>query len=433
MSDVIIIGGGPAGSALGCYLSLAGISNSIFESANHPRPHVGESLVTNTTRIFKEIDFLNTMEREGFIKKYGAAWHASLNREKLFIEFAEFPLEGVNQPYSYHIDRSKFDLLLLKHAESLGSNVYQGSHVVKVLFKDQRACGVRVKVGDKTVDLSCKVVVDASGRHTLLGNQLKLKIKDPFFNQYAIHAWFEGLDRGDDKTSDFIHIYFLPVERGWVWQIPVTDKITSVGVVAEKATFRRAHMDIETYFNTHVQSSVKLAQVMRNAHRVNDYTTEGDYSYSMSKFVGDGYLLVGDAARFVDPIFSSGISVALHSAKFAAESISHGFEIDDFSQATFEPYEKRVRQGIEIWYEFIRLYYKLLPLFTYFIQIPKYRLQVFRLLQGEVFDRSEAPVLEAMRNYIEAVEKSDNHVFKNRLTDIPIDSNTDSESIETPI
>lgn len=425
MSDVIIIGGGPAGSALGCYLSLAGISNTIFESANHPRPHVGESLVTNTTRIFDEIGFLKTMEREGFVRKYGAAWHAPLNQEKLFIEFAEFPLEGVNQPYSYHIDRSKFDLLLLKHAESLGSKVYQGMHVKQVLFENGQANGVRVKVGDKEVDLSCKVVVDASGRHTLLGNQLRLKNNDPLFNQFAIHAWFEDLDRGNDKAADFIHIYFLPVERGWVWQIPINDKITSVGVVAEKTTFKKSRMDIETYFDTHIQTNANLAHAMRNARRVNDFQSEGDYSYSMTKFVGDGYLLVGDAARFVDPIFSSGVSVALHGAKFAAEYIRHAFEVKDFSEATFKPYEARLRKGVEIWYEFIRLYYKLLPLFTYFIQIQQYRLQVFRLLQGEVFDRAETPVLEAMRKYIEAVEKSNNHVFRNQLTDIPIDLITD--------
>lgn len=421
MSDVIIIGGGPAGSAMGCYLSRAGIPNAIYESANHPRSHVGESLVTNTTRILDEIGFLETMEREGFVKKYGAAWHAPHNREKVFIEFAEFPLEGIHQPYSYHLDRGRFDLLLLKHAERLGSEVHQGNHVKQVLFENGRACGVRVQIGDKEADLPCRVVVDASGRGTLLGNQLRLKRKDPLFNQYAIHAWFDGMDRGDDKTADYIHIYFLPVERGWVWQIPITDTITSVGVVVEKEVFKQSRMDIETYFSTQLHTNLNLAHAMRNARRVNDFKVDGDYSYSMTRLVGDGYLLVGDAARFVDPIFSSGISIALHSVKFAAERIRHAFEIDDYSEATFKPYEERLGRGVEIWYEFIRLYYKLPPLFTYFIQIPQHRLQLFRLLQGEVFDRSEVPVLEAMRKYIEAVEQSEKHAFRGALTDIPID------------
>ena len=421
MSDVIIIGGGPAGATLGCYLSMAGISNTIIESANHPRPHVGESLVTNTNRIFDEIDFIEIMEREGFVRKYGAAWHAPSNKGNLSIEFAEFPVEGVNQPYSYHVERSKFDLLLLKHAEKMGSKVYQGVHVKKVLFEDGQACGVTVKIADQEVDLHSKVVVDASGRHTLLGRQLRLKKNDPLFNQYSIHAWYEDVDRGEEKKADYIHIYFLPVERGWVWQIPITDEVTSIGVVAEKETFKKSKLDLETYFNTHLQTNTNLIHAMRNARRVTEYMTEGDYSYSMTKFVGDGYLLVGDAARFVDPIFSSGISVALHSAKFASESIKEALAINDFSEAVFKPYEDKLRQGVEIWYEFIRLYYKLLPLFTYFIQVPKYRLQIFRLLQGEVFDRTETPVLQAMREYIEVAEKSEGSVFREQLTDIPID------------
>ncbi len=333
MSDVIIIGGGPAGSMLGSYLSMAGISNTIFEGAIHPRPHVGESMVTATTRVFKEIGFLETMEREGFIRKYGAAWHPPTRTGEFAIEFGEFPQEGINQDYTYHVDRRKFDLLLLKHAESLGSKIYQGVHVKKVLFEDGRANGVQIKIDDKEIDLSCKLVVDASGRHTLLGNQLGLKRKDPIFNQYAVHAWFENVERGEGHTADFIHVYFLPVERGWVWQIPINEEITSVGVVAEKEVFKQSKLDIDNYFQTHVTFSPDLAHAMRNARRINDFKAEGDYSYKMERLVGDGYLMIGDAARFVDPIFSSGVSVAAHSAKFAAERIEYALKIGDFSEA----------------------------------------------------------------------------------------------------
>ena len=171
MSDVIIVGGGPAGSAMGCFLSMAGISNTIIESANHPRAHVGESMVTSSTRVFKEIGFLETMEREGFIRKYGASWHAPSHGGKFAIEFGEFPQEGIDQDYTYHVDRAKFDLLLLKHAESLGSKVYQGVHVKQVLFDDDQACGVRIGIGKNEIDLKCKLVVDASGRNALLGRQ----------------------------------------------------------------------------------------------------------------------------------------------------------------------------------------------------------------------------------------------------------------------
>jgi FADH2 O2-dependent halogenase len=420
MNDVIIIGGGPAGSALGAYLSKAGINNLIIEGAVHPRAHVGESMVTSSTRVFKDIGFLEVLERERFIHKYGASWHAP-NGHEFAIEFAEFPQEGIGQDYTYHVDRSKLDLLMLKHAEQLGTKIYQGVRVKRVLFDGDRANGVRVAIGDKEVDLSARMIVDASGRQTLLGNQLKIKVKDPIFDQYAVHAWYTGVDRGGEHTADFIHIYFLKVERGWVWQIPITPEITSMGVVADKAVYRESHKDLESYFNTHVITNPDLENAMRNATRINDFKTEGDYSYSLSKFVGNGFMCIGDAARFVDPIFSSGVSVALYGAKYSSERIRYAFETGDFSEEALKPFETRVRGGVGVWYEFIRLYYKLLPLFTHFIQSKEHRLEVLRLLQGEVYDRKDVPVLDAMRTYIEAVEKSDNHLMKKALTNISID------------
>jgi len=221
-------------------------------------------------------------------------------------------------------------------------------------------------------------------------------------------------------TRDYIHIYFLPVERGWVWQIPISRDLTSIGVVVEKEQFTQAKSDLESFFLTHVGSTPDLVHAMRDSRRIRGFKTEGDYSYSLSKFVGDGYLIIGDAARFVDPIFSSGISVALNSGKFASEVIVEALKTNDFREEVFKPYELRLRKGVEIWYEFIRLYYKLIPLFTFFVQTPKYRLQIFRLLQGEVYDRSEVPVLQAMRDYIDKVEQNKNHIFHRALTDIPL-------------
>jgi FADH2 O2-dependent halogenase len=140
----------------------------------------------------------------------------------------------------------------------------------------------------------------------------------------------------------------------------------------------------------------------------------------MDTFAGNGFVLIGDAARFVDPIFSSGVSVALYSAKYSAERIKYAFEHNDFSEAALKPYEKKLRAGTEIWYEFITLYYKLLPLFTKFIESKKHRIEVLRLLQGEVFERSEVPVLDAMRKYIQMVEETPGHALAPMLSDIPI-------------
>lgn len=413
--DVIIVGGGPAGSALGCYLSKAGIKNIILEAANHPRPHVGESLVTSTTRVFDEIGFLETMEREGFVRKYGASWHPPKKGGSMSIRFAEFPQPGVNQDYTYHVDRSRFDLLLLKHAEALGSQVYQGVRAKEVLFDGDRAIGVKVDIAGQTIDLRSRLVVDATGRNTLLGRQLRWKKGDEHFNQFAVHAWYEDVDRGPVESRDEIHIHFLPVERGWVWQIPITDEVTSIGAVAEHRVFKGAKKDHAGWFDELVRSAPDVEHAMRDARRINDFKVEADYSYCMESFCGDGFLLIGDAARFVDPIFSSGVSVALSSAKFASERIVYAVENDDFSKAALKPYEERLRRGTSVWYEFITLYYKLLPLFTHFIQSKKHRHQVLQLLQGEVYDRQEVPVLDAMREYIEQVEKTEGHLLEPAL------------------
>lgn len=411
MNDpVVIIGGGPAGSAAGCYLSKAGIANIILESQFHPREHVGESMVTATTKIFDELGFLDVMEKEGFIHKYGASWHPTKAGSSLHVEFSEIKQPGVNQDYTYQVDRAKFDLLLLKHAESLGSKVVQGVRVTEVVFHEGAASGVKVNIGGQSVIIPARAVIDASGRHTVIGKQQKIKQSDPNFNQFAVHAWFEGVDK-THRPND-IHIHFLPVERGWVWQIPISETVTSVGVVADKKVFKGARDDYQAWFHDMCKGAPDIAKALAGATRVNKMKVEADYSYQMTSFVGNGWMLIGDAARFVDPIFSSGVSVAMHSAKYAVEQLVKALAIDDVSCKMLKPYEDKVKQGTKIWYDFITLYYRLLPIFTVFISKPEYRLQVIQLLQGNVFERSEAPVLDAMRQFIETVENTEGHILQ---------------------
>jgi FADH2 O2-dependent halogenase len=164
------------------------------------------------------------LEREGFPRKYGASWHPPVVKGQADISFDEFPQTGISQEYTYHVDRQRFDLLLLKHAESLGSRVYQGVQVSEVLFDEKSyASGVRLRIAGQEVDVSARMIVDATGRQTLLGKQLRVKRNDPIFDQFAVHAWFKNVDKGKSKSTDYIHIYFLPVERGWAWlsDIPI--------------------------------------------------------------------------------------------------------------------------------------------------------------------------------------------------------------------
>jgi flavin-dependent dehydrogenase len=428
--DIGIVGGGPAGSTTAAYLVKAGLSVAVFESETFPRPHVGESLVPATTPVLLETGAMERVEEAGFPKKFGAAWTSAEPRavphngftglthdfRAAEILFSERDQAGVDRDYTFHVDRGKFDLILLKHAQELGARVFQGVRVGSADFdSDPDAVTLRCRLGPCPVDVRVGMVVDASGRQTLLGRQLKVKVPDPVFNQYAIHTWFEGLDRKalavNPDQCDYIFIHFLPIEDTWVWQIPITDTVTSIGVVTQKRRFSAANEDRESFFWESIRSRPDLFDELKQCKRVRPFKAEGDYSYAMKQICGDRFVLVGDAARFVDPIFSSGVSVALNSARIASRDIVDAHKAGDFRKHRFERYERLLRRGVSNWYEFISIYYRLNILFTAFVQDPRYRLDVLKLLQGDVYDDAEPAAVGAMREIVAAVEQDPDHLW----------------------
>ncbi|WP_433325194.1 NAD(P)/FAD-dependent oxidoreductase [Spirillospora sp. CA-294931] len=427
--DVGIIGGGPAGSTAAAYLAKAGLKVALFESENFPREHVGESLVPATTPVLLETGAMEKVEAAGFPKKYGAAWTSAEHRpidhmgfrglthdfRAAEILFNERDQPGVDRDFTFHVDRGKFDLILLKHAEELGATVFQGVHVRDVDFSDDEAVTVNVRIGGQAVGVPVRMVVDASGRRTQLGGQLKFKQTDPVFNQYAVHAWFDDFDRTalavDQAKADYIFIHFLPVTDTWVWQIPITDTITSVGVVSQKKRFKEYGGDRDRFFWDTVASRPELLDALKNSDQVRPLKTEGDYSYGMTQICGDRFVLIGDAARFVDPIFSSGVSVAMNSARIACHDIAAAAEAGDFSKERFATYESKLRRGVSNWYEFITIYYRLNILFTAFVQDERYRLDVLRMLQGDVWDGDEPRALATMREIVKVVEDDPTHLW----------------------
>lgn len=419
MHDVIIMGGGPAGLTLGCYLTQAGIDCLVLEKANHPRPHVGESLMPSTVRIIREIGFHELAESAGFPHSGGVVYHPQVGFD-VALAYRDFPQEGIDQGYTYHVDRARFDMLLMKHAETQGCRIVQGVGVDEVVFdSDGRATGVRATIGQHSVELDAKVVVDAAGRTTRIGRQLELREDHPVFDQFALHTWCVGVERGRQKTSDYTHIFFLPEVRGWAWQAPIDDEITSIGLVASREAFHDSELDIEDFFQSSLRENRKLARATRRAKRINDLKGEVNYSYRLSRVCGDGWLAIGDAARFIDPIFSSGVSVAMHSARFAAERIQTAVESGDTSRATFEPYEDQLLTGAAIWDDFIRLFYRLLPAFTHLLESRDHRTALVRMIQGDIHAGSEAEVLDEMRTLIRSVEEADAHPWQEQLLDLP--------------
>lgn len=432
--DVGIIGGGPAGSAMASYLAKSGAKVVVFERELFPRPHVGESLVPSSTRVFKDLGLLDKLEEAKFPRKYGAAWTAAT--QGLYshgfegmqpdcdarIRFEEREQPGVDRNYTYHVDRGLFDLLLLQHAHELGAAVYEGIRVEGVDFDDGPYTTVKFTMGRKAMSTTCRMVVDASGRNTLLGKQLKLKVRDPVFDQYAIHTWFGDYDRGalarDGIGKDYIFIHFLPVSNTWLWQIPITEEITSLGVVTQKKNVAKAKEDREKFFWDTIATRPDILEPLRKAQRVRPFKDEGDYSYAMKQICGDRFVFIGDAARFVDPIFSTGVSIALNSARFASKDILGALEAGDFSKERFNTYESTIRRGTKNWYEFISVYYRLNVLFTYFVSNPAYRIDVIKLLQGDVYDEEAPEVLTKMRNMVAQIEQDKGHLWHSLLNDL---------------
>ncbi|HMV65495.1 MAG TPA: NAD(P)/FAD-dependent oxidoreductase [Myxococcota bacterium] len=433
--DVGVIGGGPAGSAMAAYLAKAGVSVVLLERELFPRPHVGESLVPSSTRAFKELGFLEEMERSGFPRKFGAVWTATgtsqiyehdwegLEADSVAdIRFAERDQPGVDQTYTWHVDRGRFDLMLLQHAHKLGARVLMGASV-KHVDVDSEPRTIRYAIGAHEATIRVRIVVDASGRRTVLGSQLGLKVADPVFDQYAIHTWFEGYDRSaavkkGAERGDYIFVHFLPLTNSWVWQIPISDTLTSIGVVTQKKHFRGSKAAREEFFWRCVASRAELHDALRAATQVRPFSEEGDYSYAMSQITGDGWLMIGDAARFVDPIFSTGVSIALNSARFAHVDVLEALRTGDLSKASFSTYEATIRRGTRNWYNFISVYYRLNVLFTAFIRDRRYRLDVLKLLQGDVYDEAEPAVLTRMRDIVAEVESNPDHVWHALLGDL---------------
>jgi FADH2 O2-dependent halogenase len=431
-TDVAIIGGGPAGSSMAAYLAKAGVKCTVFEGELFPRPHVGESLVPSSTRVFSELDFLTTMEARRFPHKYGAAWTAS-NSAKVYehgfdglgeatIRFSEREQPGVMKDYTYHVDRGEFDNALLQHAHGFGAAVHEGVRVQRVDFEDGRLPRVNYTIGGKELSSTAQIVVDASGRRTLLGSQLKLRTKDPVFDQYAIHTWFSDYDRNawakSEQHKNFIFVHFLPISNSWVWQIPINDDVTSIGVVTQRKHFAKSKTSREAFFWECVDSRPEVGQKLRAARQVRPFTDEGNYSYAMSQITGDRWVMVGDAGRFVDPIFSTGVSIALNSSRFAHRDVLKALETGNFQRSVFDDYETTIRRGTNNWYKFISVYYRLNVLFTYFITEPKYRLDVLKLLQGDVYDAEEPEVLKQMRNMVLDVENDRTHPWHKLLNDM---------------
>jgi FADH2 O2-dependent halogenase len=337
--------------------------------------------------VFERIGFLDKMEDAGFVHKPGAAWNSPRSPLWRFIEIPlfEYPIPGGPRPYTFNLERNVLDTMLLRHAHENGAKVLQGVRVDRVLFEDGRATGVRASAGDGWErDLRAKVVVDASGRRCFLATQLEMKRRDPNFNQFCVYSWFDGVVTPPEKFRGWSLFYFLGLDKGWAWHLPLRNGVTSMGVVVDKADFQKSGKETEDFFYSLVKRNRTFTHVMKGAERIRPWWIEGDYSYKIDRFAGPGWLLIGDALRFVDPIFSSGVDVALFSALYAYEALMEAWRTGD-EAAPFDRYQHRVTDGVDIWYDLIDTFYKLQNLVSRYATRPGWREMLVRTLQGNPY------------------------------------------------
>jgi FADH2 O2-dependent halogenase len=316
-------------------------------------------------------------------------------------------MEGNPQPWTFHVERDAMDTMLLRHAHDSGAKVLQGVNVTDVLFEDGRAVGVRAQAGDGWErDLRAKVVIDASGRRCFMARKLKTIRKDRSFNQFCIYSWFRNVKRPTNHLYGWGLFYFIGMNQAWGWQFALRDGKESVGVVVDKEDFQKAGGDPDRFFKEMVARSKQFSFTMENAERIRPYWVEGDYSYKIDRYSGAGWLMIGDALRFVDPIFSSGVDVALFSALHAYEALELSWRTGN-ERAAFDAFHDRLDAGVESWYETIRLFYKLQNLLTRFAVHPKWRPYVIRALQGAPYSpervASNRALQEAMQEAYERV------------------------------
>ena len=348
--DVLIIGGGPGGSMAGAVLARAGLNVGIIEREEYPRFHIGESLLPASMPLFKETGFYDVLNSGKYITKCGARFIDYQNEDEVYFGFAE----GLNPdiPTAFEVERCEFDKDILQYAVKCGATLYQPEEVIEL---DITATGVNLQTNKNR--FSAEYLLDVTGRDSLIGKRMKIRQVNHDLNNVAVFAHYKGVKRRPGLDEGDITIGLLP-NRAWTWIIPFKGDITSVGVVAS-AKFVGTP-DLEAYLNENLLKSSTVRDFMKDAVRVNELRSIGNYSHTCDQFFGERWLLSGDAAMFLDPIFSSGVHMSLSSSKFAAETILKAWAD---KRSLTEPdlgiaYEASVRKGAKRFHNLISLFYQ---------------------------------------------------------------------------
>jgi flavin-dependent dehydrogenase len=340
--DVLIIGGGPAGSTAAALLAERGRRVVLVEKEAHPRFHIGESLLPQNLRLFERLGLSEEVRRLG-VYKPGASFISDEHGRRTSFLFAN----ALNQEFkhSYQVRRADFDTLLFRNAAARGAVTLERMRVMEVSIDAQRGSRVMARDAEGRERVwQTRFVIDASGRDTVLAGQMQSKQRNRHNNTAALYGHFRGVTpcEGCDPGNITVHL----LEQGWCWMIPLPDGITSIGVVSSPAFFKTRRGTPEAFLLETLAASESARARMADATLISAVTTTGNYSYRCERMRGEGWLMAGDAFAFVDPVFSSGVMLAMASAELAAEAVDTWLDDPERAEPLMQRFERKVTRAI---------------------------------------------------------------------------------------
>jgi FADH2-dependent halogenase len=392
MYDVAIIGAGPAGSTSATVLARAGLRTVILERERFPRFHIGESLLPLNQDLFDQLGLSEILKEQKFVLKYGAQFVSNDGSVERGFDFFQGGLGS--DAFAYEVERETFDHLLVKHAVRQGAELREATNVLEVETDADKPCRLRVRTDGADSTIEAKAVIDASGQSSLLAKIHDLRVKHPSHQKIAIFTRYKGGVRREGRKEGNIDIV---LGAGcWFWIIPLRDDVLSLGVVANIGDWKASGLTAEQFYEKSVQSSPYVMSRVKPGVRAADFTTASNYSYSAKRFIGDGFLLAGDAAEFLDPIFSTGVILAMRSGERAGRELAAAIKAGGPLRAErFEGYEKAFRRWTSNHFAMIDAFYG--PGFGRVFLTPKNTLGMVKAVIGLLAGRSDPGWIDRLR------------------------------------
>jgi flavin-dependent dehydrogenase len=350
--DVLIAGGGPAGSSAAVHLSRAGLSVAIAERERFPRFKVGESLLPMCIPQFERLGVLERVLAHGFQDKFGVTFHD----QESGLENAFFFKPG--RPWPHHtldVARAELDQILLDHAAAQPGVALLQPCSVEDIALDATGVTARLEGEARRGALRASFLVDASGRDALLAGRATRRVPVPGLGKVAVYAYYAGAKRYPGREEGNVRIFLFP--DGWFWWIPLANDQTSVGCVMHARTARDRRSSVDELLGVMIDRCARVREGLAGARRVTPVYAAGNFSYRVTPAVGDRFACIGDAIAFLDPIFSAGVFLAMQSAEMAADEIVRAFREDRFEARRFAAYERRFHRGMEPFRRLIESFY----------------------------------------------------------------------------